>query len=383
MKAKVLSLFFVAILVLAPIISVAGVSLYPNPKDTSKKVLLSGFSQLEMRGGDGNSAEGGVLFKAQRLRLGAIYVHQPWFGKLLVDFNQSAAATDGGLPKTIKDALVGYRFSDAAFFRMGMMKSPVGMDFTTSGWDLDIVERNKMEKGLVLERAFGVMISGRQIFGNEPDPKRIRGTEVGHEKQSGTGLGYDLAFFNPAGRSSAVTWDSSQLGDANAYAARVHYDHGWPLHVEASYGTSQEAGGVGTEDYEVYDFGLDSSLRNRTLTLKAEYISGSSIKGESGWDQNCFIGTAGLLLSPRVEAMVKHYAASASRTGVDTDLGNTYIGLNLFVAPTGSSPTKRQAQRIQVNYVMVSGDDRDAATTFNGLAGMTANGWTMQWQWKF
>ncbi len=379
MKSRILVLAAVAVLIGPAMSAVAGVAVYPNPQDKETKVLLSGFAQIEMRAGDGNSAEGGVLFQAQRLRLGAIYVHQPWFGKLLVDFNQSATSRDGGLPKLIKDAFAGYRFSDAAFVRMGMMKSPVGMDFTTSGWDLDIIERNKLEKGLVLERAFGIMLSGRQIGGAKADPKRIRGTEVGHEKQSGYGFGYDVAIFNPAGRSGAVVWDDSQLGDANAYAARVHYDHGWPLHLEASYGVSQEAGGVGTGDYEVFDFGFDSGLRNRSLTLKGEYISGASIKGEDGWDQDTFVGTCGLLVSPQVELMAKHYAASASRAGVDTDLGNTYLGVNLFIAPLSSSPTKRQSHRIQVFYVAVSGDGAD----FNGIKGMTDDGVAMQWQWKF
>jgi hypothetical protein len=44
-----------------------------------------------------------------------------------------------------------------------MIKTPNGMDFTVPGWNLDIIQRGLLEKALVLERGFGVMLSGRLI----------------------------------------------------------------------------------------------------------------------------------------------------------------------------------------------------------------------------
>ena len=37
------------------------------------KLQIYGFSQLEMRGGDGYTTEGGVFFRAQRIRMGFNY----------------------------------------------------------------------------------------------------------------------------------------------------------------------------------------------------------------------------------------------------------------------------------------------------------------------
>jgi hypothetical protein len=114
------------------------------------KLQLYGFSQFEIRGGDGMSAEGGPYFRAQRIRVGFNYFHGPVSGKLFLDFNQSHTSDEGGLPKMIKDAFVAYRFSNAASVRLGMIKTPLGLSFTIPGWNLDNFERNGLDKGLVL-----------------------------------------------------------------------------------------------------------------------------------------------------------------------------------------------------------------------------------------
>ncbi len=343
------------------------------------KVKFYGLSQVEMRGG-GDADR--VRFAAQRLRLGANYYSGPWFSKLQLDFNQSATAGDAGLPKLIKDAFVGYKHSDACFVKLGMMKTPVGMGFTIPGWNLDNTGRSKMDKGLVLERDFGFMVSGRNI-GGTGESKPWNGDEVGIEKQPADGFGYDVGLFNPAGRSAAVTWDASQLGAANAYAGRVHFDRGWPLHMEFGYGVSEQAGGVDTGDYEVMDFGFASTFGEGLTNIKFEYVAGSTIKGEDGWDQTCLVGTACRFVSPKTELVVKHYNAKAERGGTETELTNTYLGVNLYISPLGGSHNAKQAHRIQLNYVLVGGDGVDADVPFNGLAGMMDDGWVVQWQTKF
>ena len=363
--------------------------------DNDIKLQVYGFSQLEMRGGDGASSEGGPFFQAQRIRVGFNYFQGNNAGKLFLDFNQSFTDKSGNLAKVIKDAFVAHKFSDSAFIRMGMIKTPVGMGFTVPGWNLDIIERSGLDKGLVLERDFGLMLSGRLIGQAGYEGKKqmkCNGLEMGAERQ-GYGFGYDLGVFNPAGRSKAVAWDSDLLGDALAYAGRVHYDYGPALHMEASYGVSQQAGGAydpltmtsESEDYSVMDFGIATMLWDKGIELKAEYVAGSNVKGVDGYDQTCLTGTVGYYVTENFELVGKTCQASAEKGAYDLSLGNTYIG---FVwSPDNMSAKWRDLQRykIVVNYIIASGDtdDWNSSVTKTGVGGYTDNCWGIQWQYKF
>jgi hypothetical protein len=264
--------------------------------DNELKLQIYGFSQLEMRGGDGwEIAKGrensGLDFQAQRIRVGFNYFHGPVAGKLFLDFNQSHSNNAAGLPMMIKDAFVAYKFNDSAFLRLGMIKTPLGMSFTVPGWNLDNIERSGLDKGLVLERDFGLMLSGR-LIGQEnyagKKQMKTNGLEMGTERQ-GYGFGYDVGIFNPAGRSKAVANWKGVRGDALAYGARIHYDYGPELHLEAAYMVSEQAGGLDTEDYEVWDFGVASEWND--WELKFEYINGENVQGEDGRDQSCAVLT--------------------------------------------------------------------------------------------
>ncbi|VAX02502.1 hypothetical protein MNBD_GAMMA20-934, partial [hydrothermal vent metagenome] len=173
-----------------------------------------GYSQITAaigKGAEGNDDNDGLRFGADRIRMGYKIKQGNAWGKLQADFNKTDNASPIGVDEIIKDAVVGYKFNDAANVMAGVFKTPVGMDFNTSGKGLDIVQRG-MEKKLVLERAAGLMVSGRNI----------------------SGFGYDIGVFNPTQRSSAVNFGGA--GDAMAYAGRVMYDMGDSLHLEASYG---------------------------------------------------------------------------------------------------------------------------------------------------
>ncbi len=379
------------------------------------KVKLYGFSQLEGRFGEGFSirsdkSDDGLRFTAQRIRLGTNYYYGNMFGKLFLDFNQPHDKKGGGLPEMIKDAFIGYRFNNAAFVRLGMIKTPVGMMFTTPGWNLDIVERNKLDKGLVLERDMGVLLSGRYIgFGGENE--KTDGTEMGHE-HVGYGFGYDIGVFNPAGRSAAVkrqeelktsktTYsiedgeiisttekiDNTVTGDALAYAARIHFDYGEPLHFEAGYGVSEEAGGRGTEDYSVFSTGIDSLITPQ-WNVKLDYTRGWNILGVKDDDQTTVTAMVGYMINPKFEVVAKHYQSHADpAAGEKSDLGNTYVGLNFFLTDLGKPMAdfsrgdrrKLQNNRIQVNYIFASGDTDD----WTGHWGYTDDAVAVQWQYKF
>ncbi len=389
------AVFFLSCMLMVPAVSDAFV-IKKDFAGEEIKLKIYGFGQLEARSGDGmatksDQSDDGLRFQAQRIRLGTNYYYGNMFAKLFLDFNQSHSTSKAGLPMMIKDAFVGYKWSDSAFIRLGMIKTPVGMDFTIPGWNLDIVERNKLEKGLVLERDMGVLLSGRFIGMGQKEGS-AGGTQMGHEK-SGLGFGYDLGIFNPAGRSAAVKDQDSlekenrTIGDALAYTGRLHFDYGEPFHFEVSYGVNEEAGGTGTEDYKVFDAGINSYLG--PLNLKLEYIYGQNILGVEDADQSTIVGTAAYMLNSHLELVAKHYQAAADpASGDDSDLGNTYLGLCYYITHmnlSGDELTRKvrrqlQCHRLQANVVLASGDDGEDWT---GKWGYTDDAILVQWQYKF
>jgi len=314
---------------------------------------LFGFSQFTLESGAGvaggrDAADDGLRVGADRVRIG----YKIWWGKIFsklhLDFNRpDISKSKAGLPEIIKDAQVGYKFSKAAFFNIGMFKTPVGMDFNIPGKHLDITKRG-MEKKLVLERSVGAMLSGSDVM---------------H-----TGLGYDIGYFQPTTRSGAVTGGS--VGEDNAYAARLRYDYGKMVHAEVSYGLSENAGGAGSNDYKVWDAAIAYYLKQ--LTLKGEYIDGSDVKGTTDRDQQVWYLHAGYQVTPMFEPVIRYYYGNEDLH--DTDLSNLFLGLNINLLPQ-----KRHAARIQVDYVVAGGDGWD----WKGVGGYKDDAFLAQFQVSF
>lgn len=315
-----------------------------------------GYTQITAAAGKGqydNKDADGLRFGADSIRLGYKIKYDQVWGFLQVDFNKTDKEDNIGIPEILKDAVVGYKFSKAAKVRAGLFKTPVGMDFSNPSKKLDITKRG-MDTGLVLERAAGLMVSGRKIGG---------------------GFGYDVGVFNPAARSAAVT--GGFAGDDMAYAGRLLFEQK-NLHLEAYYGTSTGAGNMpesvivdmtknplepknvpavtNSEDYAV--LGAGGIYKTGPLTLKAEYISGSDVKGKKGYDESVWYVHGGYAFDKHNELVLRHYAASSDAKGKETDLGNTYVGWNLYLTE------HKIKTRIQLNYVFVSGDNKQ----FNGAA---------------
>jgi len=365
----------------------AGYSLKKKQGAQDTKFVLFGFSQLEARGGDGiiKGGDASVKFGAQRVRLGTKYIAGPVRGKLFLDFNQAHNDKSGvGLPNMIKDAFVSYYVNNAFAVKLGIIKTPHGMGFTIPGWNLDVVERG-FDKQLSTERDTGLMISGRAI-GSHPNckagHKKANGLEMGHERPW-VGFGYDLMIANQAGRSGAVTKAKPTQG--NAYIARVMYDYYEGLHTELSYAISEKAGGKDTEDYKSLNFGIDSHFG--ASNVKFEMYRAENLKGVAGWDENTYAITGTHYVTDTLELAVKHIQGEASKGDVDTKLGNTYVGFNYYIAPfdnkmSRGAKRKRNAHRIQLNYVLASGDT-EGANKWNGLKGYTDDAWLAQYQYKF
>ncbi len=319
-----------------------------------------GYSQLTMEKHDQAAATGskpaqdGIRFGADRIRIGYKIKDGKVFGKLQVDFNKSGQ-DQGGFNNIIKDAVGGYKFSNAISIKVGQFKTPVGMDFNTSGKKLDITKRG-MEKKLVLERSQGIMFSGRKMGG----------------------FGYDIFYGNAAARSSAVQGATTAIGADTATAIRIMYDMGKTLHLEASTGTSSNADGstAGTgKDYKVNDFA--ARYKTGPFVAKFEYIAGTDIKGTAGRDESVWFLHGGYKLNKTTELVARYYSAKAdaySGNATSDKLTNLYLGATFWM---GSSKTNG---RLQVNYVIAGGDTgaRSGATsaTTSAYNSATTKGYT-------
>ena len=374
----------------------AGYTMKKKVGDIDTKLTMFGFAQLEARGGkkhigDENSKIG---FGAQRIRLGWKYVAGPVRGKVFLDFNQFqtdstkaenlVAGNGAAMPKMIKDAFISYVVSPDFVVKAGLLKMPNGMSFTMPGWNLDIVERG-FDKKLVLERNTGLMISGRDMFlGNDG---KVNGFEMGHERPW-IGFGYDVMIANQASRSASAK--SSKYG-GNAYSIRGMFDYTEKLHIEASYGVSENADGKDAAttngvSYKNINLGVDSNLEE--LSLKAEYFDAHNIEGISGFNEKVFTATAGYFVMPSLELVTKYMQGSAVGHGADTSLTNTYLGLNIFIfSPYESFSRKakrmRNQHKVVLNYIVASGDTSGSANVWNGKGGYKDDGFVAQYQFKF
>ena len=389
----------------------AGYTMKKKVGDVDTKLTFFGFAQLEAVGGKGmqiknakSVAKAGtnVGFRAQRIRLGWKYVAGNLRGKVFLDFNQDSTqnslggskATNGAaVPKYIKDAFIAYKFNNAFIPKLGVIKMPNGMGFTMPGWNLDIAERG-FDKSLVLERNMGLMISGRAIGGSG----KVNGFEMGHDR-AWTGFGYDVMVANQASRSSAtgtknVSNGSSALG-GNSYAVRGMFDATEKLHVEASYGLSENADGkdkITTSgiNYSNINVGIDSNLGE--LSLKAEYTKAHNIQGIKDYDEDTYTATAAYFVMDNLELVAKTIQGSATKgtTAKTTDLGNTYLGFNLFLSQPHSdfsrgSKKGRNQHKVVFNYIVANGSGATevAANKWSGLSGYRANAFIAQYQFKF
>lgn len=275
---------------------------------------------------------GGLRVNADRLTAGI---------QLDVNAGDLDERLPGTLPSVIKDVYAAYRFHDLATVRLGQFKTPLGMDFLIPGHGLDVTKRG-MERGLVLERTLGIMLSGHAAEGR---------------------LAYDAGLFNPAGRSAATAHvgdgPDDQVGQDNAWAMRVAYEVAPNWHAEAAVGASEAAGGPGTADYEVYDVGFRYTAA--PWTVKGEYIDGRNVLGVNGRDESVWYLHVDYAIAPRTRLVLRHYAGRSSGVAAaSTELSNTYAGVTHFVYRANGVMA-----RLQANYVIAAGD-RD---TYTGVSG--------------
>jgi len=335
MNKKLLTAAIGAAIAMAPVLSAQAV-----------EVKWFGFIQImgEQLDQKKASKEDGMTFSTDRVRIGFKLKDGNVFAKLQVDFEKGdKGETPDSIPEIIKDAEVGYKFNKNHSVKAGIFKTPVGMDFNTSGKKLDITKRG-MEKTLVLERATGIMLSGRKI----------------------SGFGYDVFFGDRASRGAMIdssgTVDKDLRGDATTTAFRISYDMGKSLHFEASAGSTEYAGATAlTEDYDVTDFAV--RWKGGPWMAKFEYIDGSNLMGVKNLDSTVWYVHGTYKLSPKIDLVVRRYDGEVDdgTPGGKIDLTNTYVGATFYLGST------RTNGRLQVNFVSTGGDDGATGLWKTGL----------------
>ena len=326
MNKKLLTAAIGAAIAMAPVLSAQAV-----------EVKWFGFMQIMGEQLDEKKPNDSMTFSTDRVRIGFKLKDGNVFAKLQVDFEKGHKADNpSGVAEIIKDAEVGYKFNKNHSVKAGIFKTPVGMDFNTSGKKLDITKRG-MEKAYVLERTTGIMLSGRKI----------------------SGFGYDVFFGDPATRSASVALGTR--GSENTTAFRIMYDMGKTLHFEASSGSS-EIVGAGLDDYDVTDLAV--RWKSGPWMAKFEHISGDNVSGVKGDDVTVWYVHGTYKLSPKIDLVARHYDAEFDdfSTGLTTDLTNTYIGATFYLGST------RTNGRLQVNFVSTGGDDAGSLVPYAGLS---------------
>jgi hypothetical protein len=249
--------------------------------------------------------------------------------------NEPSARRPGALTNSILDLNVAYRFAARHRVVFGQFKTPLGMDWLLAPDKLDITKRG-MEFGLVLNRAFGTMVSTTTPI---------------------AGFSYDIGVFNPAGLSSATRYIDSQVGQDATSVARVRYDKArW--HAELAHGIADHAGGPGSSDYSVSDFAV--RYTTDAWTFKTEWIDGHHVRGDPARDESVYYAHGGYRLSPQLELVARHYDGKSRISGTSTELSNTYLGFSRHFGHTEKVDT-----RLQINYV-IAGHDR---TRYTGVRG--------------
>jgi hypothetical protein len=290
---------------------------------------------IQITAEDDLSDDRGVVFGNQRVRLVTRAKSDRMYGKLQVDFDKAddGAPDPATMDAVVKDAEAGYVVDARTRISFGLFKTPLGMDFLSSGTNLDIIKRG-MEKGLVIERAVGVMASVTL-----PE-----------------GLGVQAGVFNPATRSRAIDATSAAApiaGEDYTFVGRGTWDRG-PWHAEVAYGLAQssaEVEGTTAEDYGVFDAGV--RYQEGPVTAKAEFITGSGIENQDGRDQTVWYVHGGYMVTDWLEGVARYYGGRYERGDLEQDVGNLYLGANVFLTEN------RRNGRLQVNYVVSGGDAAD------------------------
>ena len=273
----------------------------------------------------------GFVFGLERIRLIASgAVNHCVNYKLQFEFNRSVfhEDKDGETPNVIKDAVLFFSPIKGMRIWAGKFKTPIGMEFNTSGKTLAFVKRG-LGQALVFERNLGVMLSTPHL--------------------GRRGLGLSAGVFNPGPNGANETGDPA-AGQDYTVAGRVHFDPSGQFHLEA-FGGAALTSVASQKSVTVLGLGVRWRVLNRIL-LKAEWMSRDDAQnaGSDGVDGYM---QAGVRIHPNIDTTVKWENLNVKDAGMDQK--NLTLGLSIAL-----QAERREQSRILLNYVLSDKRGRDA-----------------------
>ena len=249
--------------------------------------------------------------------------------KLQVDFVKASTSVDkdGDTQGIIKDAEITYNVVPHVKVKVGKTKTPIGLEFNTSGTALDFVKRNLGQK-LVFERNAGIMVMG--------------------DKFTPAALGFRLGVFNH-GPSGANAVGDIAAGADYTLVGRVTAKPIKPLYLEASFGSALSSIDS-VKSVSIFGGGAQFKV-GKALKIKGEYMSRSDASNTSA-DGTFMAVWAGYEVLPYLEPVVKYETLDV--TNDSKDQNNIVFGVNYFLNPESHNQSK-----IMFNYF---NSDKDGAS---------------------
>ena len=291
-------------------------------------IELGGFTQVTMTQSEDHEA---FIFGFDRVRLSAKGKLNEFMDyKLQVDFMKQTTDIDkdGDTPGLIKDAVLTFKPGTMLGIFVGKFKTPVGMEFNTSGKKLDFVKRG-LGQALIFERNTGAMFQMNKI--------------------GGPGFGCAAGIFN-YGPNGANNTGNPAEGHDYTVAGSLSIDPQKDNHLEIFFGSALTSS-QGQKNIHVLGAGIRSKIIQR-LHLKGEFISRNDEQNGAS-DGSDFYAQSGFLLNRMFELAIKYEKLDVSDHSKDQK--NITLGVNLFL----NSEMHEQA-RIQVNYVISDLNGKDA-----------------------
>ncbi|MEY2342512.1 porin [Acidithiobacillus sp. IBUN Pt1247-S3] len=366
---KNLVAFAVAAAVLVPGAAFAADS---SAKDNGP--ILYGYAQItgSQQFGTGPSASNGLVFGANRIRLGVKgeAVHGVTYNIMAGWDNAAISGNNGGLGNllnnglgnggnaSIVDAWLNYAPVPFAQLEVGKFKQPVGNEYVdVQGNALPFIFRS-MGQSLLPGRSAGAMLHGNDVMG--------------------TGFGYALAISDASSFDYGSAYNNLEAGSHPSgggqgyflngsgqyiFSGRLTYDFMGPLlHAELSGAqmTLPLSNMYNADSLTTWNVGVHGGLMG--IHYVAGYTNlntGRSRNGQAGvsaqdWNVGLGVNLHQMTLTPSwldIEPAVRFDSFSYNdHRGTDEKLDNTTVGLNYYV-----NPNNPHAAQIQVNYIIPTG----------------------------
>lgn len=395
----------IALAVAAAIIAPVSASAADSSSNTGPTVF--GYVQITgaQQFGTGPDTSNGLIFGANRIRLGFKGEAVPGVTYFIQGaYDEAGLGNNNGLPNGLNnglggnvlggssaqlmDAWINYAPVPFVQLQVGKFKTPEGLEYTSvAGNELTFIYRN-MGQSLLPGRSAGAMFHADNVMG--------------------TGVGYAVGIFDNTSLddytafSNANTFGGGQSGLLNGngkyiVSGMLKYSMGPLLTAEVSGSMGTAPTLVGSDSLSSWNVGLHGGLMGIKYAAGYTQTNGSTTipymgavpnsigtVNASDWHAELAANLHEMTLTPDwldVEPAVRYDQYHVTGAGT---LGNATVGVNYFV-----NPNNPHAAEIQLNYIMAtrgSSINQDYAVSTNGVApinGVAYNTLMLQFQAGF